>query len=242
MGVCLDLVAHFYHDFDIWKIVIDNVLKSWLLWIWIIIIVPMICLRVVAHSHHDLDICMNYEHVIKSWSSSQWFAWEWWRPEAWQSHCSRPRLPQRGLRLPPEFSFATFKPSSHSLQKMTHSITAFHILKHVLIKCSQLFTFSAAFLSFAIFASKVQSFLIFCSNRLLFDAFATLELGLTFQHMEGKRQHHRSAELPWHHNMELSVRPFVLTSLWSNTSRVSSLKSHYLCRVPRVQSYQGKGS
>ena len=95
-----------------------------------------------------------------------------------------------------KFSFATFKPSSHSLQKMTHSITAFHILKHVLIKCSQLFTFSAAFLSFAIFASKVQSFLIFCSNRLLFDAFATLELGLTFQHMEGKRQHHRSAELP----------------------------------------------
>ena len=85
---------------------------------------------------------------------------------------------------------------SHSLQKMTHSITAFHILKHVLIKCSQLFTFSAAFLSFAIFASKVQSFLIFCSNRLLFDAFATLELGLTFQHMEGKRQHHRSEELP----------------------------------------------
>ena len=58
MGVCLDLVAHFYHDFDIWKIVIDNVLKSWLLWIWIIIFVPMI---------HDLDIWImsmssNHDH------------------------------------------------------------------------------------------------------------------------------------------------------------------------------------
>ena len=121
MGVCLDLITHSHHDLDIWQIVIDNVLKSWLLWIWIIIIVPMICLRVVAHSHHDLDICMNYEHVIKSWSSSQWFAWEWWRPEAWQSHCSRPRLPPRGLRLPPSnhlsyllfaFAFATFDTSA----------------------------------------------------------------------------------------------------------------------------------
>ena len=147
MGVCLDLVAHSHHDLDIWQIVIDNVLKSWLLWIWIIIIVPMICLRVVAHSHHDLDICMNYEHVIKSWSSSQWFAWEWWRPEAWQSHCSRPRLPQRGLHLPPEFSFATFiftftskndtfnHSLSHSETCFNKMFTTFHIFRCISIIC-----------------------------------------------------------------------------------------------------------
>ena len=61
-------------------------------------------------------------------------------------------------------------------------------------------------------------------------------------------KHLKSAKLPWHHYMELFFFPFVflslfclvdsclfvLTSLWSNVSRVSSLKSHSLGQSSRV--------
>ena len=47
-------------------------------------------------------------------------------------------------------------------------------------------------------------------------------------------KHHKSAKLPWHHKIFLSVCLFVLTSLWPNVWRVSSIQSHSLCPNSKV--------